>query len=225
MKTRLLCLAVVFLSTVTVRAAELPLDAPWRKAVYQFTVQHLQHSAWGLAHSVRDYWSSLDIAAHDGLAVDEEVLFAAAMVYDMGGFDEFKKPGVDHAVRSAEICDTVLLPAGFPSAKLGAVKAAILAHTYYNPTPPSTPEGQALHDADTVDFLGMMGITRILSIVERDPAAPSLAAAVGLLKGFQVKLPTVVIGSYATKLAMERAAEMKSALDALDAESLHGKAL
>src|SRR5262249_43883109 len=111
----------------------IPLDTPWKKAVASFADAKLQHSAWGVAHGQRNYLLSLELAEEEGLTVDKDVLFAAAYLHDMGGLPAFEKAGVDHAVRSAELCEGVLAQAGFPMEKLAAVKGVILAHTYYNP--------------------------------------------------------------------------------------------
>jgi uncharacterized protein len=203
----------------------IPIDTAWKKAVVDFSNQHLQHSAWGVAHSKRDYLLSLELAEKDGLKVDKDVLFAAAFLHDMGGFPEFQKPGVDHAVRSAEIVEEIIKPMGFPMEKIAAVKGVILAHTYYNPNPPVTPEEIVFHDADTLDFLGEIGIARIVSVTERESAAKDLAGAVALTAKMQRDLTSRLAGTYSKILGQKRAEEAQHSLSFLNAETYGGEAL
>jgi uncharacterized protein len=201
------------------------IDTPWKKAVTDFANQHLAHSAWGVAHSKRDYLLSLELAEKDGLKVDTEILFAAAFLHDMGGFDEFKKPDVDHAVRSAELVEDLIKPMGFPVEKIPALKGVILAHTYYNPNPPVTPEEIVFHDADVLDFLGEIGIARIVSLTERDPVAKTLSGAVQVATKLQHDLSSRLAGTYSKHLGEQRFQEAHKFLTLLDAESYGGEAL
>jgi uncharacterized protein len=204
-------------------AGDIPIDAPWKQAVYDFAATKLQHSAWGLAHSQRDYLASVDLAAREGLSVDTDVLFAAAFLHDMGGFPEFAAQGVDHAVRSAELVGGVLEGTGFPMAKLDGVKAAILTHSYYSTERPVTPEAIVLHDADTLDFLGIVGIARIVSLTERDGVASDLPHAVRTCESLLAAAPGALVTDTARTIGAARAAEMRTALDALNAESFGGR--
>ncbi|MGA1498640.1 MAG: HD domain-containing protein, partial [Steroidobacteraceae bacterium] len=150
--------------------AGIPLDAPWKQAVYDFVSQNLQHTAWGLQHSERDYVLALSLARQEGLSVDLDVLFAAAFLHDMGAFTPYSDRGSDHSQVSAEAMAGILEPAGFPMEKLPLVQGAALAHMYYSPVP-DEPHAQVLHDADTLNFLGSVGIMRILSLTTRSGMA------------------------------------------------------
>ena len=179
-----------------------------------------------MAHSERDFLLSLDLAAHAGLTVDPDVLFAAAFLHDMGGFPEFEKHGVDHAARSAEICDQVLIPADFPKSKIEAVREANATHSYYCKEKPQTPEAIVLHDADTLDFLGAIGVARILSLTGREAFAPNLEGAIKLLEKLRAAAPeSIYSGDYAHGLAQERTQEMDAFLAALKRESADSRHL
>jgi len=52
------------------------LDSPWKTTVFQFAKSNLQHSAWGLAHSERDFQLACTLATEEKLMVDTDVLFA-----------------------------------------------------------------------------------------------------------------------------------------------------
>ena len=206
------------------RPSEIELDTPWKEDVYEFTAEHLQHPAWGLAHAERDFLLATELAAKSNLKVDSDVLFAAAFLHDMGGFAPYAKPGVDHADRSAELCDTILRPAGFPEDKLEAVRRAIETHSYYTDKEPATNEALVLHDADTLDFMGAMGAARILAITGKD--TPDLASSVGLLEKLAQAAPaSIKSGPYAEQLASQRLAEMRAFLDQLHQESYQGQHL
>lgn len=200
--------------------ADIPLDQPWKETVYDFARDHLQHSAWGLHHSERDYLLSMEIARRSNLSVDSDVLFAASMLHDMGGFPEFAKTGVDHAERSAEVCDQVLRPAGFPEDKIEPVRQAIRTHSYYSKDIPQTPEAAVLHDADCLDFLGAVGVARILSLTEREPFTPTLESAVKLAENLKNTAgQTLYSGEFARNTAATRINEMDAFLTQLGQES------
>ena len=65
--------------------AGIALDAPWKQAVFKFATENLQHSAWGVEHSERDYLLATRLAAQEKLPVDADILFAAAFLHDVAG--------------------------------------------------------------------------------------------------------------------------------------------
>lgn len=220
MRTVLAAILVVLFSANSALASPCENAAGWRDSLCAFARTNLVHFAWGYEHGIRDYQLAMKLAHEDGVSVDEEVLFAAGLLHDMGGFAPFEKQGVDHAVRSTEVIDPVLKAAGFPMAKADAVKKAILTHSYYDPTPPETPEAIVLHDADVLDFLGAISLARILSIAGKEKGISDPKAAVKLLTAFAADLPSKLYGGAFTKqLGSERAAELKAFLQRIDDET------
>jgi uncharacterized protein len=197
----------------------IPLDQAWKAAVYGFAREKLLHPAWGWTHSERDYGLARDIAAREGLRIDPDVLFAAAFVHDMGAIGEFQKEGVDHAVRSAELAEPLLRDAGFPMAKWPAVRDAILGHMH-DKMPSNRPEATVLHDADTLDFLGTVGVARRLSVTGE---APDYAGGLARIRDFADKLPGRLVTATAKRMAGPRAAEMHQFLDRLNAQTNDGR--
>jgi len=228
-------LALVLLATVSIPSvlaqtppspatpAGIPLDAPWKESVFKFATEKLQHSAWGVPHSERDYLLASRLAAESKLEVDTDVLFAAAFLHDVGAFDAFRKEGVDHTDRAAELVPDILTGAGFPAAKVEAVQDAIRNHMYYRGNA-GRPEAIVLHDADTLDFLGTIGIARILSLTTRHRWATDLATAAKTLEGFNTDLPPTLMTNAAKKIAIARVAESKAILASLKAETEDGRA-
>jgi uncharacterized protein len=199
----------------------LPLDTGWKQQEYDYAVKNVKHPAWGLAHAERDLQIALELAAQEKLPVDRDVLFAAAYLHDLGGLEGFEKEGVDHGVRSAELAEPLLKGWGFPMAKFPLVKEVIVGHVYYGPAPTGA-EARVFHDADLLDFLGPMGIVRLMAAT-----APSATMAGNLktAKQFAVDLPKKLTTASARKQAEVRVAEMESFFKALDPYTYGGKAL
>lgn len=208
------------------RIPQVPTENPcesstgWRESICAFAKTHLVHYAWGYEHGIRDFLLSMKLAAEDEKNVDEDVLFAAGLLHDIGGFPPYEKEGVDHAVRSTQVIDPILEAAGFPMAKIDAVKKTILTHSYYGPTPPETSEAIALHDADALDFLGAISLARILSIAGKEKGITDPNAAIKLLTKLQNDLPSKLYGGPFTKnLGKKRSEELKIFLQLIKDET------
>ena len=197
--------------------AGIALDAPWKQAVFAFANEKLQHSAWGVSHSERDFLVGTQLAKELKLEIDGDVLFAAAFLHDVGAFEAWRKDGVDHTDRAAEVVPEILASAGFPAAKLAAVQEAVRNHMYYSQGA-MRPEAIVLRDADTVDFLGAIGVARIVSLTTRHRWATDLDTALKTLDGFAKDLPGRVSTNAGRKIANERAAEMTALLATLRTE-------
>jgi HD superfamily phosphodiesterase len=224
----LACIALFSTSTgfaqPKLSAAGIPLDAPWKVQVYEFAASNLEHSAWGLQHYERNYLMSMTLAHAEGLKVDTDVLFAAAFLHDMGVFEPYVIAGAEHSQTAADAIETVLAPSGFPMAKIDAVKAVVLAHMYYAAVP-DNPTAQVHHDADTLDFLGTIGVTRIVSLTSRHPWAENLQTAIATLQNFAEQLPPTLITDTAKGYSKTRVMEMKAFITTLLSQTEDGHAL
>lgn len=191
MRTHQLGSAALVLITCLFGSSEVVAATPaWRMTVQAFAAKNFHHPAWGYAHSMRDYSLALELAAADHKTLDDDVLFAAACLHDMAAFAPWEKKGVDHADEAARIVDSVLKGTDFPMAKLDAVRAAIRTHMYDRD--PMSPEALYLHDADALDWLGAIGVARILAIVG-SPDAPDLSAAIKMIKDNLAQVPSRVL--------------------------------
>lgn len=171
MATRRLWMLTALISlglTGAARAREV--EAPWRTAVRSFAQTHFKHPAWGYSHSLRDYALARQLATTDRAAVDDDVLFAAAMLHDMAGFSPWEKPKRDHQDVACETIVPVLRSAGFPMAKLSAVQSAIRTHMYYRK--PQDAAARYLHDADGLDWLGAIGAARVMALADPKGGKP-----------------------------------------------------
>jgi HD superfamily phosphodiesterase len=190
---------------------------PWRETVRSFAAAHFKHPAWGYSHCERDYALAREMAAEDHVAVDDDVLFAAAFLHDMAGFPPWAEKGVDHADRAAAIVDSVLKDTGFPMAKIDAVRGTIRTHMYQRD--PQGPEALYLHDADALDWLGAIGVARIMALVDPAGGAPDGPRAVQLLEKNLAEVPARVLSPAGRARVEARTRELEAFLRDLRRET------
>lgn len=195
--------------------------ADWRDALTALNARY-PHPAWGPAHCTRVYALALDLAAREGWCVDDDALFAASCLHDLGAFSPHRLAGADHAQRAAELAPAWLADAGYPGDP--AVVQAIIRGHMYSADPGSAPEAIVFHDADTLDFMGAIGAARVLAIVGLDDWAPDLPSGLALLQRFARELPDALVSNAARTLGFIRSAQTKLFLDAL-ADSTRGLAV
>ena len=191
----------------------------WREVVRQFAAQHFKNPAWGYSHSVRDYTLARDLAEADHASLDDDVLFAAAYLHDMAAFAPWdrEKEGIDHADEGARVVDTVLKGTGFPSAKIAAVRGAIRTHMFDRA--PVGPEALYLHDADALDWLGAIGVARIMALVDPNGGEPDGPKAVKMLEDNLARVPSRVLSPAGKKRVPELQQELAAFLKDLRRES------
>lgn len=189
----------------------------WRDYILVFA-EKFEHPAWGFNHSNRIYKMAMDIAEVEGLVIDEDIIFAAAYIHDMGAFEPYKKPDVDHAERSAQLTEETLNNLKFPAEKIKQVKDVIGYHMFYSEVGPSS-EAVIFRDADILDFMGIIGITRILSIVGKDEWTPNLEIAVELIQKFSEELLEKLVTTEAYRIGTIRKSEMDDFLDRLSLQT------
>jgi uncharacterized protein len=203
-------------------AGGIALDAPWKVKIYELAHSKFVHPAWGWQHSERDYLLALRLAKGDGLHIDTDVLFAAAFLHDMAAFMPCSGPKIEHGECAARKARAMLQGTGFPMRKLAAVQAAERGHMFYS-DPGSDPNAIVLHDADSLNFLGDLGAARLIALTGEK--APSFAPALKTLRSFLEKIPPRLITRTARRIGAERAAELRSLLDRLQAETSGGRVM
>ena len=189
----------------------------WKQQLLAFT-EKLQHPAWGTSHFQRIYELSLQLASEQNIDVDQDALFAAAYLHDIGAFEPYKQPELDHAERSIQLVEEILTPIGFPSEKIPLVKDIIQGHMFYE-NPSTQKESVIFHDADVLDFMGTIGVTRLLSIVGISDWAPDLRSAIELIQRFIKELPEKLHTPLALQIGKVRKAEMETYLKNLSKET------
>lgn len=211
--------------TTSQTATGIALDTEWKQQVYDYAKANIKHPSWGLTHSERNYQVSLELAAKEGIAIDRDVLFVSAFLHDLGGIAGHEAEGVDHAVRSVELIEPLLVQWKFPMQKFEQVKEMILGHTYYGEKPKSL-QAQAFRDADILDFLGVIGVARILAIAQEPGRSDgTLNPPVSILKSFSKSMADKCSLQACVKMAAPRKNELDQFLQNLDLQSFGGKAL
>jgi hypothetical protein len=178
---------------------------------------HFKQPAWGYSHCVRDYSLARTLAAADGVTLDDDVVYAAAYLHDMAAFAPWEKVGVDHADAAAAAVSTVLSGTGFPMDKIAAVQGAIRTHMYDRD--PQAPEALYLHDADALDWLGAVGVARILALIDPNGGKPTGPEAVAMLEENLAKVPSRVLSPAGRLRVGLRQQELAGFLRALRAET------
>jgi hypothetical protein len=82
---------------------------------------------------------------------------------------------------------------GFPLVKIDAVRGAIRTHMFYRD--PVGPEALYLHDADALDWLGAIGVARIMALVDPNGGDPDGPKAVKMLADNLAKVPARVLST------------------------------
>ena len=198
-------------------APKVAAGAEWRNTVRQFAAKYFRHPAWGYSHSTRDYELAKQLAASDGVKLDDDVLFAAAYLHDMAAFAPWAKEGVDHQDEAARIVDVTLEDSGFPMAKIDAVRGAIRTHMFARE--PVGPEALYLHDADALDWLGAIGVARIIGIVDPKGGMPDGPAAIKRIEDNLANVPSRVLSPAGRGMVPGRVAETQQFLKTLRQES------
>lgn len=198
-------------------AGPAPAAQDWRASVRELALTHFKNPAWGYSHCLRDYALAKEMAAADHVALDDDVLYAAAYLHDMAAFPPWEDVKVDHSDVGARLVDTVLKDTGFPMEKIDAVRGAIRTHMYYRD--PVGPEALYLHDADALDWLGAIGVARIIALVDPHGGNPDAPKAVAMLTDNLNKVPSRVLSPAGRARVPERKAELEKFLSDLKRET------
>jgi HD superfamily phosphodiesterase len=195
-----------------------PAAAPdWHATVRDFAAEHIKNPAWGYSHSMRDYALARELAAADHVTLDDDVLFAAAYLHDMAAFKPWENEKLDHSDVAAAVVDTILKGTGFPMAKIDAVRGAIRTHMYYRD--PVGPEALYLHDADALDWLGAIGVARVMALVDPNGGDPDGPKAVKMLEDNLNSVPARILSPAGRARLGPRKAELEGFLRDLRRES------
>jgi HD superfamily phosphodiesterase len=194
-----------------------PAAQDWRASVRELALSHFKNPAWGYSHCLRDYALAKELAAADHAELDDDVLYAAAYLHDMAAFPPWEDLKVDHSDVGARLVDTVLKGTGFPMEKIDAVRGAIRTHMYYRD--PVGPEALYLHDADALDWLGAIGVARIMALVDPHGGNPDAPKAVAMLTDNLNKVPSRVLSPAGRARVPERKAELEKFLSDLRRET------
>lgn len=173
------------------------------------------HPVWGYAHCLRVHALAGELARSERIHHDREILRIAALLHDVGLYKAYAfREAPDHARRSADVAERILKDGDFPPQATKVVIEAILAH------PPGAASGTSmesalLKDAVALDYLGAIGLSRILAMVGTEDDVPDIPAALWQAENLRRKIPGLLIFESSKGLARERILEMDDFLQDL----------
>ena len=173
------------------------------------------------SHQPRLYQLATQVGA--GLAYDDDILFAAAWLHDLGVFIGHRPEELealsrwDNVAYAVEQVPALLAQFGFPAEKVPAVLEAIREHL-----PSGRPVGREaviLRDADMLEQLGAVGVLRTVSKVGRDTRFATFADALRVLRRNLDTLPEQLALPSTRALAAPRIALLRAFLEGAEAEA------
>ncbi len=158
-----------------------------------------------------------------GLVYDDDIVFAAAFLHDIGVFvghrpeEPAALAGWNHVEYASQYAPPLLRELEFPEEKIALVVRVIGQHQ-----PRDTPESleaTILRDADILEQLGAIGILRAVAKTGRDTRYPTFTPVIAFLKRSLRELPPAIRLETTRALAEPRIASLEAFLQAVDAEA------
>ena len=166
------------------------------------------HPIWGHAHCLRIHALAEELAKAERVSYDAEILRIAALLHDVGLYKAYAfREAPDHARRSADVAERVLKDGDFPPHATKVVLDAIVHHPPGAP-PAGSSEAALLKDAVALDYLGAIGLSRILAMVGAEDEIPDIPAALWHAESLRRRLPGLLIFESSRSIARERIVEM-----------------
>jgi hypothetical protein len=192
-------------------------EPAWRGEVRALAQKHFKNPAWGYSHSTRDYELARQLAAADHVPLDDDVLFAASYLHDIAMFQPWEVQSKDHSDVGATAIDNILTKSNFPIEKIDAVRNAIRTHMYYRK--PVGPEATYLHDADALDWLGAIGVARVIALTDSNGGSPNVPDEVALIEHNLKDVPPHVVSPAGRLSIGARSAKVVEYLKSLRSET------
>jgi uncharacterized protein len=177
------------------------------------------------SHQPRLYELTRQIGA--GQSYDDDVVFAAVWMHDLGVFVGHRPEEPEALARwdcvayAIERTPAVLKELGFPPGKISAVIETI--RTHQPSANPTAIEGIILRDADILEQLGATSVLRTVSKIGRDTRFQTFPDALRWLRKNAEVLPGQLKLSVSRELATSRLQALKEFLKAADAEGCAAK--
>ena len=192
----------------------------WRQALQDFIAREAK-PVDKFGHQPRLYALTRQVGA--GLDYDDDVVFAAAWLHDLGVFlahrprDPEALAQWDNVKYAIEESPAILREIGFPEWKIGAAVEAI--RTHQASAEPLSVEAAILRDADILEQLGAVGILRAVCKVGRDTRYSTFTESLTVLKIAAQSLPDHLRLDTAKTLARDRISLLNAFLEAVEREA------
>ena len=194
--------------------------AAWRESAIEY-IRANARPVDKFGHQPRLY--ALAVELGQGMAFDDDIVFAAAWLHDIGVFIGHRPEDAAELARWDHVPYTIarvreLLPAwGFPAEKIDAVAEVI--RTHQPKDEPKTTEAILLRDADILEQTGAVGILRAVAKVGRDSRYPSFSSVLPVLQTAADRLPGRLHLEKARELARLRVESLRKFLASVENEA------
>jgi uncharacterized protein len=191
----------------------------WRTSVIEY-IRAEATPADKFGHQPRLYALATEIGK--GIHYDDDILFAAAWMHDLGVFLGHRPQDLeqlsrwDHVPYTIQRSRELLSNWGFPPHKLDGVAEAILHHQPKDE--PTTVEATLLRDADILEQLGAIGILRAAAKIGRDTRYPTFSSILPVLTSALEQLPGKTRLTQTKVIAQSRVEMLRSFLVAAEIE-------
>ena len=192
----------------------------WRESVESYIrAEALPKDKFG--HQPRLY--ALACRLGEGMGYDDDILFAAAWMHDLGVFlghrpeDPEQLAGWDHVPYTVARTRELLSGWGFPVEKLPGVEEAIRTHQAKDK--PVLVEAVILRDADILEQLGAIGIMRAVVKVGRDTRYGTFSSVIAVLRRALENLPGQLRLNASKDLATSRVELIRFFISAIEGEA------
>jgi uncharacterized protein len=194
----------------------------WRESVMNYIRAEAQ-PVDKFGHQPRLYALAQSVA--QGTDYDDDILFAAAWMHDLGVFqghrpqDPEELANWDHVPYTIARSTELLRQWGFPNEKLDGVAEAI--RTHQPKDEPVRMEAVILRDADMLEQLGAVGAMRALAKIGRDTRYPTFSSVMPVLERTVDQLPGQFRLTNSVGLATPRVEHLRSFIAAIKEEAGH----
>lgn len=194
----------------------------WRTSLVEYIRSEAQPKD-KFGHQPRLYALACKIGEGEGIAYDDDIVFAAAWMHDLGVFlghrpqDPEALARWDHVPYTIARTREMLAGWGFPAEKIDSVAAAIGTHQAHQQ--PMEIEATLLHDADILEQLGAVGALRAFVKVGRDTRYESFSSVLLLLRRILNDLPPRLHLNSSRLLAAPRVQALRDFLVAIESEA------
>jgi uncharacterized protein len=192
----------------------------WRESVVEYIrAEAMPVDKFG--HQPRLY--ALAARVGQGFDYDDDVLFAAAWMHDIGVFlghrpqDPGEQASWDHVSYAIARSRELLSRWGFPAKKLDRVAEAI--RTHLPKDEPVAIEAVILRDADMLEQLGAVGILRAVAKIGRDDRYPTFSSVLPVLRRAAEQLPPLLRLTNSRELAGQRLETLQAMIAAIEEEA------
>jgi uncharacterized protein len=195
-------------------------EQPFRSAIRDY-IRREARPVDKYSHQPRLY--ALTVQIGRDLTYDDDVVFAAAWLHDLGVFfghrpeDPAELAGWDNVAYACAKAPDVLTRLGFPAEKIPAAVEAI--RTHQPGADPQTLEGTILRDADILEQLGAIAVLRSVCKIGRDTRFSTFSDVIPVLRQATVTLPGQIRLHSTRELAKPRLAALQAFLESVETES------